>query len=266
VKYSIEIFLVFYISFLLWRLALHQFFTSGFTSASLRRERQPGLARDQPARPAKELEMKSRYGCWTAGITVALVALCCAPAALANCGGLQTPKVHPSAWQPGTGQGRLLRVAGEDLDQLTSPPIVGMWHVVFTADTSNGASISNMVVDNALVVWHSDGTEIMNSVRPPQDGNFCMGVWEQTGRFTYKLNHFAWFANAYPTNPPTEIGPPTGPTRITEKVILSPDARSFTGSFTLDAYDPTGTIVVQSFTGAIAGTRITVTTTIGDLL
>ncbi len=211
--------------------------------------------------------MKSGYGRWMAGIAVALVAICCAPAALANCGGLQTPKVHPSAWQPEAGQGRLLRVAGQDLDQLTSPPIVGMWHVVFTADTSNGDSIPSpgMVVDNALVVWHSDGTEIMNSIRPPQDGNFCMGVWEQTGRFSYKLNHFAWFANAYPTNPPTEIGPATGPTQITEKVILSPDAKSFTGSFTLTAYNTSGG-VVQTFTGTIAGTRITDATTVGDLL
>ena len=39
--------------------------------------------------------MKSRYGCWTAGIAVAVVALCCAPAALANCGGLQTPMRTP---------------------------------------------------------------------------------------------------------------------------------------------------------------------------
>ncbi len=31
-------------------------------------------------------------------------------------------------------------------------------------------------VDNAFVQWHSDGTEIMNSRRPAQDGNFCLGV------------------------------------------------------------------------------------------
>lgn len=30
----------------------------------------------------------------------------------------------------------------------------------------------------------------MNSLRPPQDGNFCLGVWEQTGRSKYYLNHF----------------------------------------------------------------------------
>jgi hypothetical protein len=50
------------------------------------------------------------------------------------------------------------------------------------------------VIDNALVVWHSDYTEIMNSGRPPQDGDFCLGVWEQVGKSKYKLNHFAWGA------------------------------------------------------------------------
>lgn len=72
--------------------------------------------------------------------------------------------------------------------------IVGMWHATFTAESANGSPIPNTVIDNALVVWHRDKTEIMNSLRPPQDGNFCLGIWEKTGD-TYRLNHFAWFAN-----------------------------------------------------------------------
>src|SRR5215469_1269949 len=39
-------------------------------------------------------------------------------------------------------------------------------------------------IDNALVPWHSDGTELMNSARPPQDGDFCMGVWKRSGKNT----------------------------------------------------------------------------------
>ena len=86
---------------------------------------------------------------------------------------------------------------------------MGMWHVTFTAKTMNGASIPDTVVDNALVVWHSDKTEIMNSGRPPQDGDFCMGVWQHTRNSNkYQLNRFARGANAFPTDPPTEIGPP----------------------------------------------------------
>jgi hypothetical protein len=76
----------------------------------------------------------------------------------------------------------------------------------------NGASIPDTVIDNALVVWHSDKTEIMNSGRPPQDVDFCLGVWEhEKNSNKYKLNHFAWGGNAFPTDPPTEMGPPSWP-------------------------------------------------------
>ena len=130
----------------------------------------------------------------------------------------------------------------------------------------NGASIPDTVIDSALVVWHSDKTEIMNSGRPPQDGDFCMGVWEHTRNSNkYKLNHFAWGSNAFPTDPPTEIGPPAGPTHIVEEVTLSPDGEHYTGPFTLDAYDTSGNIST-SFTGVITATRITMATKVGDLL
>jgi hypothetical protein len=185
--------------------------------------------------------------------------------AQAQCG-LPTKLVKPTNWHPQLGQARLLRTAldGQDDRDEGGVSIVGMWHVTFTAQTMGGSPIPNTVVDNALVVWHSDKTEIMNSVRPPQDGDFCMGVWEKTERFKYKLNHFAWFANAFPTNPPTEIGPPVGPTRITEAVTLSPDGNRYSGTFTLDAYDTSGNIST-AFTGLITATRITINTKASDL-
>jgi hypothetical protein len=189
--------------------------------------------------------------------------------ALAQCG-LPAKLVHPSSWHPQDGNARLIRAAlssGQfDSDAEDGATIVGMWHVTFTAKTMNGASIPETVIDNALVVWHSDKTEIMNSGRPPQDGDFCMGVWRQTGDSNkYKLNHFAWGGNAFPTEPPTEIGPPAGPTHIVEEVTLSPDGNHYTGPFTLDAYDTSGNIST-CFTGVVTATRITVATTVGDLL
>jgi hypothetical protein len=99
-----------------------------------------------------------------------------------------------------------MRTAGYEEENV--PSIVGMWHVIFTAKTSNGKDIPETVVDNALAVWHSDKTEIMNSVRPPQDGNFCLGVWEQTGRNAYYLNHFPWFANEFPNDEQWDRGAP----------------------------------------------------------
>jgi hypothetical protein len=181
--------------------------------------------------------------------------------ASAGCGDFTKIKARPSflpqSWSRQTGS--LLRV-----DDDGKATIVGMWHATFTADTQNESPIPNTVIDNALVVWHRDKTEIMNSARPPQDGNFCMGVWEKTGKSTYKLNHFAWLANDT-ANAPYGIGNPSGPTHIVEEITLSPDGMHYSGSFTLTAYDTSGHVAV-SFTGAIAATRITVQTTVEDLL
>jgi hypothetical protein len=155
--------------------------------------------------------------------------------------------------------GSLLRIADDESD-----PIVGMWHVTFTAQGNEMGPPDGTPIDNALVTWHSDGTEIMNSVRPPQDGQWCMGIWKKQGKNTYKLNHFAWFGNDT-TNAPSGIGNPTGPTRFFEEVTLSPDKKHYTGHFTLDAYDTNGTQVAHII-GDINGTRITMDTTVPDLL
>ena len=210
--------------------------------------------------------MRSRNWSLLPAMGALALALTMMPSAQAQCG-LSIKLAKPAGWNPQLGHVRLLRTALNDEDDQgnNSARIVGMWHVTFTAQTMGGSPIPNTVIDNALVVWHSDKTEIMNSIRPPQDGNFCLGVWEQTGKSKYKLNHFAWFANAFPTDPPTEIGPPVGPTHIVEAVTLSPDGNHYSGTFTLDAYDTSGNISV-SFTGMITATRITVNTAVSDLL
>jgi len=192
-----------------------------------------------------------------------VLALFSIPVALAQCG-MPTKAVKPASWNPQIGTAHLIRAAMTD-DDRDAESIVGMWHVTFTAKTSNGTAIPATVIDNALAVWHADRTEIMNSVRPPQDGNFCLGVWEQTGRCSYKLNHFAWFANQFPNDTNNGIGDPVGPSHFVESVTVSPDGNHFSGTFSLDAYDTAGN-KVQSFTGTLSGTRITTRTTVGDLL
>jgi hypothetical protein len=67
----------------------------------------------------------------------------------------------------------------------SNDPIVGMWHVTFTAQDNESGPPDGTPIDNSIVVWHDDGTEIMNSSRPAQDGNFCLGIWAITGKFTY---------------------------------------------------------------------------------
>jgi hypothetical protein len=108
-------------------------------------------------------------------------------------------------------------------------------------------------------------TEIMNSGRPAQDGNFCIGVWKKAGKSKYKLNHFAWVGGSDTTNVPSGIGNPQGPTRIVEVVTLSADGNHYVGTFTLDATDTSGNPTAHII-GATAGTRVTMETTIPELL
>lgn len=187
-----------------------------------------------------------------------------AASARASCGSFSQAAAgklaHPASWDTQSGRAHLMEV--DEREQRAS--IVGMWHVTFTAEGNTPAPPDNTPIDNAIVVWHSDGTEIMNSGRPAQDGDFCLGVWEEVGRCKYKLNHFAWAGNDT-TNAPGGIGNPAGPTHITEQVTVSEDGKQYSGTFTLDAYDSSFNLTTH-IVGVIKGTRITMATTVDDLM
>jgi hypothetical protein len=68
-----------------------------------------------------------------------------------------------------------------------------------------------------------------------------------------------------PTVPPDTVGAPQDGAQIIEKIILSPDGNSYTGTFTLHAYDTTGAVYTW-FTGVLSGKRITVDTPFTSLL
>lgn len=208
--------------------------------------------------------MKAKF-CRSASVMAALaLALVVIPNALGQCG-LQTKRVKPANWSSSHFAGaHLVRAAlhGSDDDD-GGRSIIGMWHVIFTAQTMNGFPVKDTVIDNAIAVWHNDGTEIMNSARPAQDGNFCLGVWAKTGKSTYHLNHIPWGGND-PANAPGGIGNPSAGSQIIEQVTLSPDGNSYSGNFSLTAYDSKGQPSV-TFTGYLAATRITVNTPITSL-
>ncbi len=203
--------------------------------------------------------MKPKSNGWMWMLGAAALMLAAVPGAMGQCG-LQAKAVKPAAWHPQFGAHFRLAADEDPFHHEEGKSIVGMWHTIFTAYAAMGAPIPATVIDNSLVVWHADGTEIMNSVRPPQDGNFCMGVWEETGKGQYFLNHFAWYGNAFPNNTDNGIGPAAGPTQIREWVTLSADGNRYTGRFQLDAYD-TSNKIAASFTGTLNGTRITASTT-----
>ncbi len=203
----------------------------------------------------------------TLAASVFVLALTSMPSARADCG-LTAKLARPSSWHPQAGAANPAGAAFVPADYERPASIIGMWHVTFTSKGAASALPDGTPVDDALVVWHGDNTEIMNSKRPPQDGNFCMGIWQQTGRFCYKLNHFAWFANNYdPTNPSSlsEIGSPAGPVQYVEFVTLSPDGNRYSGTFTLDAYDTSGNVATH-IVGVLSATRITMNTKVPDLL
>ncbi|MEO7063877.1 MAG: hypothetical protein ABI082_08940 [Dokdonella sp.] len=129
-------------------------------------------------------------------------------------------------------------------------PITGLYQFKFVSEGSNGIP-DGTVVDQGFVTWHNDGTEIMNSGRPPSTGSFCMGVWRHTGQRAYKLNHFALSWD--PTGASL-----IGPTNIKENIQLARNGSSYSGSFSLTQYATDGTTVLALVIGNVSGTRVTV--------
>jgi hypothetical protein len=134
--------------------------------------------------------------------------------------------------------------------------IVGYWKAQFLSEGNIGIP-DGTVLDAPLVQWHGDGTEIMNSTRDPTTQSFCTGVWHKTGKSTYQLNHFtlSWDGNHNFV----------GPGQIQESVTLNKAGNAYTGTFTIDQYDPNGNLIVE-LKGNQTATRITVNSTIDQVL
>ena len=122
------------------------------------------------------------------------------------------------------------------------PSITGLWDVRFIAD--------GQVVDEGFDQYHSDGTEILNDTPPPAVGNIRPGVWAKTGAATLKLKHPSWIYD--PTNT-TVIGIAT----IFEVITLDHTGDSFSGTFTVQIRDLSGTPIAPDLTGELQADRIT---------
>lgn len=132
---------------------------------------------------------------------------------------------------------------------------IGMWNIQFISQ-GNG-SHTPPIPDGALVdfgynLWHSDGTEMLNSgAHAPATQNFCMGVWVRTGMFTYQVNHFALSYNS-------STGALANKVNIREQITLDPSGNELSGTFTINIFDSTGTQQVDHIVGNITATRVTV--------
>jgi hypothetical protein len=178
--------------------------------------------------------------------------------ARADCGSYTTPdgKPMPSSARPHlrlvsyrlTTRTIAARDDDHDQDRDRHVAIVGMWKVQFVSEGTTGIP-DGTVIDSAYAQWHSDGTEIMNSGRPPITSSFCLGVWKKTGESTYKLNHFAlsW-------DPTGTVF--VGPANIREDVTVDDQGNSFSGTFTIDQFDTKGNTLAH-ITGNITAQRVT---------
>jgi hypothetical protein len=179
-----------------------------------------------------DLHVKAIASAAVLAFTVALAA----PNANASCGRL--------AGELG-GDIKLPALAVEN-PQLVFPiedSIVGLWQVVYT--TSSGAPFGVSFKE-----WHSDGTEFENIDHSPIVGNVCFGVWKQVDFRTVHLHHLGWLFGT--------DGSPQGSFIIDETDKLSPNAMTYSGSFTFKTYDADGNYTGTEVTGTTAASRITV--------
>lgn len=126
--------------------------------------------------------------------------------------------------------------------------IVGLWKVTLVSKGTLGIP-DGTVLDSGYATWHSDGTELMNSSRPPQSQSFCMGAWKQVGH-VYKLNHFALSWDPTGT---TFVGP----ANIRQSVAVDRSGNRYAGTFVTEQFAEDGTTVLARLMGTVEGTRIT---------
>jgi hypothetical protein len=206
--------------------------------------------------------MKVTYRTVTTTLTAALVGMLLVPAASACALSDQpTPSARLQLMQDSQDPRELVSSAslGLELSNLASgrsPSIVGMWSFQFISmgNTTHNPSIA----DGTELNWgynqfHSDETEILNAgARSPAQQNFCLGVWQKTGDFTYQVNHFALNYNA-------TTGALVGKIIVIETITVSPGGTAFSGTFVENVFDTTGKQTDQ-LTGQVKAQRITVDT------
>lgn len=194
----------------------------------------------------------------TATVAIVVLGMGFASKATAQCGysgGFEAGVIEPQSWQ-GAAQLRRASFLLAASRQGSDGRIVGFWKAKFVAEGTPGIP-DGTVIDSPLVQWHADGTEIMNSSRPPATGNICLGVWQKSGPSSFKLNHFALNFDS--------SGNFIGPGQIREDITLDQKADQYEGSFTLDLFDPVGNLL-SHIAGRVTATRITVDTPVGDVL
>ena len=157
----------------------------------------------------------------------------------------------PAVYYPDAQLGH--RASAVDYRFTVAPSIVGMWKFRFSPEVGG---------DFGTQLWHEDGTEFMvSAARDPAAGDVCMGVWKQTGRYTYELNHIAMGHDGPPGEDPSPIL--TNVVHLHEYVRLDPSGNSFAGRIDVvvsaanpaDPFDES--TVIAEVSGAVTAERVT---------
>jgi hypothetical protein len=147
---------------------------------------------------------------------------------------------------------------GAQEDDVERNSIVGLWHLIYTAESESGAPIfppAPFQFLESYKTWHADGTEFENAFLPPAGGNICFGVWKnlKDGKGV-KLHHLGLMFDAQ--------GMVRNIFTIDEIDRVASDGKTYTGTFDFKLFDATDVYgtgsPIAEVKGKTAGTRITV--------
>ena len=148
----------------------------------------------------------------------------------------------------------------DDWNNFDPHPIVGLWHLIYTADSVTGApgifppTPPNFTFLESYKTWHRDRTEFENAFLDPKGGNVCFGVWKHTGEHSVQLHHIGLMFNT--------DGSVKAVFTVDETNTVSYDGKTYSGKFTFRLFPPTDVFgtgpAIVTVTGPTAATRITV--------
>ena len=149
-------------------------------------------------------------------------------------------------------------------DDSSNDPITGMWHATFTAMGNEVGPPDNTPIDNALVVFHSDGTEIMNFGAAAAGQQFLSRRLEEGGQVEIQgeSHPMVWQRHYQRTERDRES---FGADENFREHRFESGWEALHGRFTLDAYDTAGNQVAH-IVGVISATRVNTNTSVPDLL
>jgi hypothetical protein len=135
--------------------------------------------------------------------------------------------------------------------------IVGLWHLIYTAETESGAPIfppAPFQFAETFKTWHADGTEFEQAFF--SQGSICLGVWKDLGEGRVKLHHIGLMFDA-------TTGQISNIFTVDEHDRVASNGKTYSGTFDFKLWPPSYDAVgvgtpIAEVTGTTSGTRITV--------